>query len=106
MAQHQGRWPVSVLCEVLQVSRSGFYASVQRQPSRCIDAEEAALVARVQAIAVETRHSYGSRRLAKPRQDDGFAVGRYKARRLMPQARVTVERRKKRGPGTTDRRHS
>jgi putative transposase len=106
MAQHQGRWPVSILCEVLQVSRSGFYAYVQRQPSRCVDAEEVALVARVQAIAAETRHSYGSRRMAKQLQDDGFAVGRYKARRLMRQAKVTVERPKKRGPVTTDSRHS
>lgn len=105
MAQHQGRWPVAVLCEVLQVSRSGFYAYVQRQPSRCIDAEEAALVARVQAIAAETRHRYGSRRMAKQLQGDGFAVGRYKARRLMRQAKVTVERPKKRGPVTTDSRH-
>jgi len=57
MAQHQGRWPVSVLCEVLQVSRSGLYAYVQRQPSRCRDAEEVALVARVQAIAAETQYN-------------------------------------------------
>jgi putative transposase len=106
MAQHQGRWPVSLLCEVLQVSRSGFYAYVQRQTSCCVDAEEVALVARVQAIAAETRHSYGSRRMAKQLQDDGFAVGRYKARRLMRQAKVTVERPKQRGPVTTDSRHS
>jgi putative transposase len=106
MAQHQGRWPVSILCEVLQVSRSGFYAYVQRQTSRCVDAEEVALVARVQAIAAETRHSYGSRRMAKQLQEDGFAVGRYKARRLMRQAKVTVERPKQRGPVTTDSRHS
>ena len=25
MAQHQRQWPVAVLCEVLEVSRSGFY---------------------------------------------------------------------------------
>jgi hypothetical protein len=106
MAQHQGRWPVSVLCEVLQVSRSGFYTYGQRQTSVGLEAEEAPLVARVQAIAAETRHSYGSRRMAKQLQDDGFAVGRYKARRLMRQAKVTVERPKKRGPVTTDSRHS
>jgi putative transposase len=106
MAQHQGRWPVSVLCEVLQVSRSGFYTYGQRQTSVGVEAAEAPLVARVQAIAAETRHSYGSRRMAKQLQDDGFAVGRDKARRLMRQAQVTVERPKKRGPVTTDSRHS
>ena len=57
MAQHQGRWPVSVLCEVLQVSRSGFYAYVQRQTAACVEAEEAALLARVQAIAAENNLS-------------------------------------------------
>jgi putative transposase len=106
MAQHQGRWPVSVLGEVLQVSRSGFYAYVQRQTAACVEAEEAALLARVQAIAAETEHSYGSRRMAKQLQDDGFAVGRYKASRLMRQAKVTVQGPKKRGPVTTDSRHS
>jgi putative transposase len=106
MAQHQGRWPVSVLGEVLQVSRSGFYAYVQRQTAVCVEAEEAALLARVQAIAAETEHSYGSRRMAKPLQDDGVAVGRDQARRLMRQAKVTVQGLKKRGPVTTDRRHS
>jgi transposase InsO family protein len=43
--------------------------------------------------------------MAKPLQDDGCAVGRDKARRLMRQAQVTVERPKKRGPVTTDSRH-
>ena len=104
MAQHQ-RWPVSVMCEVMQVSRSGFYAYVQRQASAGIGAEEGALLARVQAIAVETRHSYGSRRLAKQLQADGFSVRRYKAKRLMRQAKVTVQRSKKRSPVTTDSRH-
>ena len=105
MAQHQAQWPVSVMGEVMQVSRSGFYAYVQRQASTDGGAEEAALLTRVQAIAVETRHTYGSRRMAKQLQADGVAVGRYKARRLMRQAKVTVQRRKQRHPVTTDSRH-
>jgi len=105
MAQHQGRWPVSVLGEVRQVSRSGCYAYVQRQTPACREAAETALLARVQAIAAETEPSSGSRRMAKPLQDDGFAVGRYHARRLMRQAKVTGQRPKKRGPVTTDSRH-
>jgi putative transposase len=105
MAQYQARWPISVMGEVLQGSRSGLYAYVQRQASADGGAEEAALLTRVQAIAAETRHTYGSRRMAKPLQDDGFAVGRYKARRLMRQAKLTVQRRKQRHPVTTDSRH-
>ena len=105
MAQHQVRWPVSVMCAVLQVSRGGFYASVQRQAATCVGAEEIVLLVRVKAIAAETRYSYGSRRMAKQLRDDGFAVGRYKARQLMRQAKITVQRPKKCHPLTTDSRH-
>jgi putative transposase len=106
MAQHQAQWPVAVLCEVLDVSRSGFYAYVQRQAVPQINGDEVALLARVKAIHTETRQSYGSRRMAKQLQDDGFVVGRYKARRLMQQAGVAVRRRTRRGPVTTDSQHS
>jgi putative transposase len=78
---------------------------VQRQASTDGGAEEAALLTRVQVIAVETRPTSGSRRMAKPLQADGVAVGRYKARRLMRQAKVTVQRRQPRHPVTTASRH-
>jgi putative transposase len=78
---------------------------VQRHAPACVGAEAAALVARVKAIAAETRQSYGSRRMAKQLQDDGCAIGRYKARRLMRQANVIVQRPRKRHPVTTGSRH-
>ena len=106
IAEHQDIWPVSVLCEVLDVSRSGFYEYLPRHAKGSVDAEEVALLTRVKAIATETRHSYGSRRMAKQLQDEGFHVGRAKARRLMNKAGVTVQRPRRRGPMTTDSRHS
>jgi putative transposase len=105
MAEHQDIWPVSVLCEVLDVSRSGFYEYLPRHAKRSIDAEEVALFTRVKAIAAETRHSYGRRRMAKQLQEEGFHVGRAKARRLMHKAGVAVQRPRRRGPMTTDSRH-
>ena len=83
MVQHHGTWPVAVLCEVCDVSRRGFYSYVQRHAAPTIERDEVALLARVKAIHAETRQSYGSRRMAKQLQADGFTVGRYKARRLM-----------------------
>jgi transposase InsO family protein len=106
MAEHQDVWPVSVLCAVLGVSRSGFYAYLPRHAKSAIDAEQVALVARIKAIAAQTRHSYGSRRMAKQLQEEGCHVGRAKARRLMKEAGVTVRRPKRRGPVTTDSRHN
>jgi putative transposase len=102
--QHQETWPLVVLCEVLDVSRSGFYAYAQRQAAPGKDHDAAALLARVRAIHIETKQSYGSRRMAKQLQAEGFLVGRYKARRLMQEAGVVV-RHRKRCPVTTDSRH-
>jgi putative transposase len=95
---------MAVLCAVLDVSRSGFYASAHRQAARYRDHDAAALLARVRAIHTETRQSYGSRRMAKQLQADGLPVGRYKARRLMHEAGVAV-RHRQRCPITTDSRH-
>ena len=105
MAQHHGTWPVAVLCEVFEVSRSGFYSYVQRHAAPTIERDEVALLARVKAIHAETRQSYGSRRMAKQLQADGFTVGRYKARRVMHQAGVVVRRPRQRPPMTTDSQH-
>ena len=90
---------------VLQVRRSGLYAYGPRQAPACVGAEEAARWARVKTIAAETRQSYGSRRMAKPLQADGLAVGRDNARRLRRQAELTVQRRNQRHPVTTESRH-
>jgi hypothetical protein len=106
MAKHHDTWPVAVLCEVFEVSRSGLYAYLQRQASPTIHRDELEVLARVQAIASATGHSDGSRRMAKQLQAAGFAVGRYKARQLRRQAGLVVRRRPRRRPGTTDSRHS
>jgi putative transposase len=105
MAEHQGQWPITVLCEVLEVSRSGYYDYVERQKHGGDDAEDLALRSRVQAIHAETKQSYGSRRMAKQLQAEGFKVGRYKARRLMQELELSVKRRARRRPQTTDSRH-
>ena len=87
------------------MSRSGFYDYVSRQAQPHIDAQKMAVLARVKEIAADTRYSYGSRRMAKALQKEGFAVGRAKARRFMKEAGVIVKRPPRRGPVTTDSRH-
>jgi putative transposase len=69
-----------------------------------MERDEVARLVRVNALQAETGHRAGSRRMAKPLQAAGDAVGRDQARRLLPQAGVAV-RRRKRGPVTTDSRH-
>jgi putative transposase len=97
--QHQAIWPIAALCEVLDVSRSGFYAYAPQQTIPRLARDEVALLPRVKAIHAETGQSYGSRRMAKQLQAEGLAVGRVKARRLMQDAGLAVRRRTRRKTG-------
>lgn len=67
------------------MSRSSYYAARRaRGRTRCDDTA----IARVRQIHEETRHSYGSRRMAQELSSQGTHVGRYRARTLMRQAGV------------------
>ena len=105
IADHQPSWPVAVLCEVLGVGRSGFYDYLKRQAEPALHPEKGALLERIKAISEKTHHSYGSRRMTKQLQDEGYDVGRFQVRRLMKQAGVSVEGRRRRAPKTTNSRH-
>jgi putative transposase len=105
IAEHQHCWPVTVLCEVLEVGRSGFYDYQKRQAAPALSHAEIDVLERIKAISEKTNHSYGSRRPVKHLQDEGYDVGRFKVRRLMKLAGVSVESRRRRGPKTTDSRH-
>jgi putative transposase len=105
IAEHQQAWPVSVLCAVLGVGRSGLYAHLKRQAAPARSFAELELLGRIKTIAEKTHHSYGSRRLVQHLQDEGYKVGRFKVRRWMKQAGVSVAGRCRRPPQTTDSRH-
>jgi transposase InsO family protein len=98
-------YPVTVLCTVMRVSRSGFYDYLDRFKNPKDRPDEAALQKRIKEIFDESRASYGSRRVAKQLKDEGRQIGRYKVRRIMRQLglRAKTPRRFKL---TTDSRHS
>jgi hypothetical protein len=82
----------------------GGYAYEHRQAPRTVDRVKVALLPRGTAMASDTRRRYGSRRMAKPLQEEGCAVGRAQARRLMQEAGVSVRCPRARGPVTTESR--
>ena len=90
---------------MLEVGRSGLYDDQKQQAAPALSHEEIDVRERIKAISEKTDHSYGSRRLVKHLQDEGHDVGRFKVRRLMKQAGVAVEGRRRRGPKTTESRH-
>lgn len=68
-------YPVEIMARVLEVSRRGFYAGLERPPSVPALEEERLTVA-ITAAQVKTRETYGAKRLQAERQAEGFAVGR------------------------------
>ena len=82
--QQMKAYPVTVLCKVMEVSRSGFYGYLHRSKKISGDSPyEAALKTRVQMIFKQHRSKYGSRRITEQLKAEEHQIGRYKVRRLM-----------------------
>jgi len=103
--QQMKAYPVSVLCAVMRVSRSGFYDYLTRYASGDDDRSERALTYRIKEIFNQYRGSCGSRRMVKHLRDDGHQIGRYKVRRIMRQHGLKAKT-PKRFKLTTDSKHS
>jgi putative transposase len=80
---HQATYPVRVMCRLLGVSASGFYAWRSRgRSTRAI--EDIALTARIHAIHRRSRETYGAPRIRAELADaQGVRVGRKRVARLM-----------------------
>jgi transposase InsO family protein len=97
-------YPVEVLCRVLEVSRSGYYAwSDRAAPART--AADAQLTVEITAVHKRSRATYGSPRVHRDLHARGFRVGRKRIERLMRENGIQA-RRKRRFRRTTDSKHS
>lgn len=75
------QYPLSLLCRVLEVARSGYYAWCTRRPSTRAQ-ENARLEVAIQAAHVRTRQTYGPERLQAELREDGFSAGIGRIKRL------------------------
>jgi transposase InsO family protein len=95
--------PISALCKVLGVTRSGFYAWQQRDPSeQAIDDQKLAL--EIAAIHKASGETYGSPRIHAELRAKGLHVSRKRVARLMRELGIK-SRRKRRFKATTDSGH-
>ena len=85
-------FPVSVLCRVMQISSSAYYAW-KKCPGQLISAEVLHLHRRMKALFKQSRDSLGSREMMKKLREEGFQVGRYKVRKLMKKLNLKVTQR-------------
>jgi transposase InsO family protein len=96
-------YPVVVLCRVLAVSTSGFYAWLKRPVAKRVDAD-AALSAEIAAAHERGRGTYGSPRVHAELAARGIRVGKKRVERLM-RANGIQARQKRRFRRTTDSNH-
>ena len=101
--QQRKAYPVTVLCHVMAVSRSGFYQYVRSDP-KMISKEQFALEAAAQELFKKSKKSYGTRRMSNGLRKQGFNVGRYQASSLMRRLELHIKSRK-RFKVTTDSKH-
>ena len=72
---------VSLLCRVLEVTTSGYYAWVKR-PLTIRQREEMRLELEIRAAHKRTRQTYGPERLQRDLSDNGIVVGVHRIKRI------------------------
>ncbi|MGH7358652.1 MAG: IS3 family transposase [Candidatus Rokuibacteriota bacterium] len=93
---------ISLLCRVLGVSRSGYYAFERRpEPPRRLD--DRRLLREVRRIWKQRRRTYGSPRVHAQLRREGVGVSRKRVERLMREAGLRGAGRRRRRQGTTVR---
>jgi transposase InsO family protein len=98
---NQAHYPIATMCRVLEVSTSGYYAWLQRPPSRRAR-EDQALTQKIRTIHARSKGTYGAPRIHAKLPTQGWQVGRKRVARLMRADGLQgVSRRK--GPRTTRR---
>lgn len=104
---HRGRWPVSLQCEVLGVSPSGYHehfarrATPKQRQHMCDDA----LLVHIKAVHTETKGEYGWPRVCKALRARGLGVGKERVRKLMVRHGIKA-RGKRKYKATTDSKHN
>jgi putative transposase len=100
----KAHYPIAVLCEALDVSRSGFYAWARRLPSARSKAD-ARLTVEIVATHEKSRKRYGSPRVHRALRRKGVRVGEKRVARLMRRNGL-VARQKRHFRRTTDSNHT
>jgi putative transposase len=103
IAKHRSIWPVAWLCEVLDVSRSGFHAWLSRRPSARCQADERFLEVIARSFKGSDR-TYGARRVWHDVLADGLSCGLHRIERLMRQNGLRARPRRRGLPKDTGER--
>jgi|tagenome__1003787_1003787.scaffolds.fasta_scaffold20690402_2 putative transposase len=91
---HRDRWPITVLCDVLQVSAAGYYAWRERPLSDQQQRRDALLV-EIRAVHAEVKARYGSPRIHAELRARGQACCVNTVAKLMKQHDIAAKTKRK-----------
>jgi putative transposase len=104
VAAEKDNFPIEIMCEVLKVSRSGYYAWLRR-PESNKSKKDRELLEKIQEIHKGSRESYGSPRIREALKQKGVKVGRRRVMRLMKEEGIEGKGKKK-YKATTSSKHN
>ena len=74
---HREAFPVGLMCQVLEVGTSGFYAWLKR-PESLRSRENRRLLVEIKAVHQRSRQTYGSPRIHADLQANGHVCGKHR----------------------------
>ena len=78
------------MCEILDVSRAGFYAW-QKRGASLREQTDQALLSQIREVFQKSRKNYGSPRVYKALKQQGLRIGRKRVARLMRRNGIVAE---------------
>jgi putative transposase len=105
ITRHRSEFRVRLMCRVLEVAPSGYYASLRRPPSWHALIDEV-LMAHVRIAHHESDGRYGAPRVQRELQAEGLPVSTKRVARLMRQDGLVARPRKRRPISTTNSQHN
>jgi putative transposase len=93
--QYKSEFPVVVMCQVLEVSESGYYAWLKR-PICQHQREDAQIKQEIQQIFSIHQGRYGSPRIHRDLRDQGRSISRKRVARLMREGELSARHKRRR----------
>lgn len=102
--ENRNKYPISELCSLLQVSRSGYYEWRSREESKR-SRENRVLVVEIRSVHEESRRSYGAIRTCRELKKRGKSCSKNRVARLMREKGIRSTHKGKYRVCTTNSKH-
>lgn len=103
--EHLQAFPIDLTCQVLEVSRSGYYAWLRR-PASLQEKRQEDLARKIKIVHEENRGVYGSPRICQALVAQGQSVSVNTVAKVMKQQQIRAKTKRKFVPRTTDSNHA